>query len=359
LKTNLKNKKPQAETLGVGRNQTMSITHNINIRNGEIKVKGETEQSLIFQNLFQTLKKHLKNKIYLLCVSENGDKLGIFQALKRGDKKYGEFLKKRFKEINRTLKSKISISGNKTNAIFLTLTIAENSVDSVLKGVQRFKPYLDKIRRKLKRLGYTFGYVWVREFQKRGSLHYHLILVLNRPFRFRKDREKGKAFILSEKLYNQLFEIFNTWELGFVNLEPVSSVNQCSSYLSKYIVKGLGEIESELENLNLGDLGEFELDIFPEPLIKKIWGFGYALKFRFRLWGISQNLKQKLDIIYTYNNSDKVWGIEKGFKLVKRFKSFEKLFEYLFLNFGIVISLQQLDSGALIIDLFFEKNQKN
>jgi hypothetical protein len=337
----------------------MSSIHNINIANGEIKVKGETrEQTLIFQNLLLTLKKHLKNKIYLLCVSENGDKIGIFQALKRGDKKYGEFLKKRFKEINRTLKSKISISGNKTNALFLTLTIQDNSVESVIQGVKKFKPYLDKIRRKLKRFGYTFGYVWVREFQKRGSLHYHLILVLNKPFHFRKDRQKGKAFILSEKLYNQLFEIFNTWELGFVNLEPVSSVNQCSSYLSKYILKGLGEIESEIENL--GDLGEFELDIFPEPLIKKIWAFGYAIKFKFRLWGFSQNLKEKLDMyLFIYNNSDRVWGIEKGFRLVKRFKSFEKLFEYVLNNFGIVISLQQLDSGALVIDLNFEKIQKN
>jgi hypothetical protein len=129
--------------------------------------------------------------------------------------------------------------------------------------------------------------------------------------------------------------------------------------LSKYILKGLGEIESELENLNLGELGEFELDIFPEPLIKKIWAFGYAIRFKFRLWGFSQNLKQKLDMYSFNNNSVKVWGIEKGFKLVKRFKSWEKLFEYVFLNFGIVISLQQLDSGALLIDLNFEKNQKN
>jgi hypothetical protein len=337
----------------------MSINDNINIRNGEIKVKGETrEQTLIFKNLFLTLKKHLKNKIYLLCVSESGDKLGIFTALKRGDKKYGEFLKKRFKQINKTLKSKISISGNKTNSLFLTLTIQDNSPESVIQGVKKFKPYIDKIRRKLKKLGYTFGYVWVREFQKRGALHYHLILVLNKSFRFRKDREKGKGYVLSEKLYNQFFEIFNTWELGFVNLEPVSSVNQCSSYLSKYILKGLGEIESEIENL--GELGEFELDIFPETLIKKIWGFGYALKFRFRLWGISQNLKEKLDMYYLYNNNSvKVWGIEQGFKLVKRFKSFEKLFEYVLNNFGIVISLQQLDSGALVIDLNFEKIQKN
>jgi hypothetical protein len=347
--------------LGWGDIKQMSSIDNTNILNGEIKVKGERlEQTLIFQNLFLTLKKHLKDKIYLLCVSENGDKIGIFQALKRGDKKYGEFLKKRFKEINRTLKSKISISGNKTNALFLTLTIQDNSPESVINGVKRFKPYIDKIRRKLKRLGYTFGYVWVREFQKRGSLHYHLILVLNKTFRFRKDREKGKGYILSEKLYTELFEIFNQWGLGFVNLEPVISLNQCSRYLSKYIEKGLSEIESEIENLNLGELGEFELDIFPEPLIKKIWGFGYALKFRFRLWGISQNLKQKLDMYYLYNNnSDKVGGIEKGFKLVKRFKSWEKLFEYVFLNFGIVISLQQLDSGALLIDLNFEKKQKN
>lgn len=337
----------------------MSSIDNINIANGEIKVKGERlEQTLIFQNLFLTLKKHLKNKIYLLCISETGEKLGIFQALKRGDKKYGEFLKKRFKQINRTLKDKISISGDKTNALFLTLTIQDNSPESVIQGVKKFKPYLDKIRRKLKKLGYTFGYVWVREFQKRGSLHYHLILVLNKTFRFRKDREKGKGYILSEKLYNQLFEIFNTWELGFVNVEPVISLNQCSRYLSKYIEKGLSEIESEIENLNLGELGEFGFELLPEPLIKKIWGFGYAIRFKFRLWGFSQNLKQKLDIIYTYNNSVKVWGIEQGFKLVKRFKSFEKLFEYVFLNFGIVLELQQLDSGALVIDLNFEKIQK-
>jgi hypothetical protein len=343
-------KDPKQDCLGLVRMDSESSNLNHNLASGELKVKClDLEQGELLKQFIFYLKDYLQKKIWLLCVNDNGE-IGIFQGLKRGTKRYSVYLEKRFKKLNNSLKREIKINGNKTNAVFLTLTIAENSVDSVLQGVKRFKPYVDKVRKDLKKLGFGFKFFWVREFQKRGSLHYHLIIVLGKSFHFRKDKETGKTFILSQKLYNKLFEIFNQWGLGFVSLEPVSSFGEIKRYLAKYIIKGLSEIETEIENF---EIENFNPENLTENFIKRVYAYAYALIFKFRLFGSS---RWKLDIIYTYNNSVKGWGIARGFKLIKTFKNWFKLVDFVLKNWGIVLN-EPPPSGELVLVLL--KNSKN
>lgn len=96
---------------------------------------------------------------------------------------------------------------------FLTLTFADNVSD--LKAANLlFKLFI-------KRLRYSypdFFYLAVPEFQKRGAVHYHL--VINIP-------------------YIPKQEIDSLWSLGFTFIEKIQDISAIPLYLSKYITKAI------------------------------------------------------------------------------------------------------------------------
>lgn len=101
---------------------------------------------------------------------------------------------------------------------FLTLTFKENITD-----VKEGNKHLSKF---IKRLNYyiyhtkktQLKYIAVIEFQKRGAIHYHIIL-FNMPMIHKK-------------------ELAEIWEHGFILIKALNKEQNVAGYLTKYMTKG-------------------------------------------------------------------------------------------------------------------------
>lgn len=98
---------------------------------------------------------------------------------------------------------------------FLTLTFEENITD-----VKNANIEFDYFRRRInKYLGYKIKYCCVVEFQKRGAVHYHLV-IFNLPFM------PGPL-------------IAKIWQRGFIKINKIDEVDNIGAYVSKYMGKDL------------------------------------------------------------------------------------------------------------------------
>lgn len=100
--------------------------------------------------------------------------------------------------------------------VFLTLTFRENITD-VKEANRQFTMFIKRMNRRIKK---PLRYIAVHEFQKRGALHYHMI-VFNLPFL-------------------KHTEIAKIWRNGMIDIEKMKD-NELSNYLSKYISKSFKE----------------------------------------------------------------------------------------------------------------------
>ncbi len=105
--------------------------------------------------------------------------------------------------------------GDNPHTKFLTLTLNDhNSFD-----ITNVEVCHDKMGAFLKAMRKQYGkfkYVWVVEFQKRGAVHYHL--VVDFPF---LDKET----------------IAQYWGFGFIKIERVYTLDHVGQYLAKYMIK--------------------------------------------------------------------------------------------------------------------------
>jgi hypothetical protein len=105
--------------------------------------------------------------------------------------------------------------------VHLTLTVAENVPEIQWKHLHRV---LQFINQRLKREGSDFKYVAVKERQKRGAIHYHIMCIYSIPYIFPSPAEIEKS-----------------WGLGFVKISSPKlrmKLNSIASYIGKYIGKG-------------------------------------------------------------------------------------------------------------------------
>lgn len=97
---------------------------------------------------------------------------------------------------------------------FLTLTFKEN--------VQDLDYANNEFKKFIKRLNYNFKikvkYSCVVEFQKRGAIHYHVIL-----------------YNLNGKV--DLVKLMDTWGHGFIKLNKIKGVDNVGAYICKYMTK--------------------------------------------------------------------------------------------------------------------------
>jgi len=103
---------------------------------------------------------------------------------------------------------------------FLTLTFAENITD--LKEANRlFSKFIQRLNYLLtgKKKSYL-AYLSVPEFQKRGAIHYHVI-IFNLPY-------------MPHRVYHTLIQL---WGKGRIQLVKVDCMDRLINYLSKYMVK--------------------------------------------------------------------------------------------------------------------------
>lgn len=113
-------------------------------------------------------------------------------------------------------------NGKAYKPVFMTLTFAEN--------IQDFDTANHNFKLFMLRLGNRVGnrnkrnclkYVVVPEFQKRGAIHYHLIL-FNLP-------------------YIPQRELSDIWGQGRLHLKAIDHVDNVGAYISKYIRKDIGD----------------------------------------------------------------------------------------------------------------------
>lgn len=98
------------------------------------------------------------------------------------------------------------------NSKFLTLTFEENVIDLNYSNLE-FKKFIKRLSYKLDK---RIKYLAVIEFQKRGSVHYHVLLDI--PYIPQKDLQE-------------------LWGNGFVFINAVSHVDNIGAYICKYMSK--------------------------------------------------------------------------------------------------------------------------
>ncbi len=166
------------------------------------------------------------------------------------------------------------IDSNPDLKVFITLTFADNITD--LKEANAiFKKFILRLKYKQK----NFKYLAVPEFQKRGAVHYHLLI----NFEIAND------------------ELAKIWQQGFVMINRVKHVNNLGLYISKYVGKSLFDIRyfgmrKILASKNLEqpivitvfkEVKEFFLTAVGNipPLFDKSYRSDWFGKIRYRLYG--------------------------------------------------------------------------
>lgn len=112
------------------------------------------------------------------------------------------------REIRRIINANISEYSK-----FVTLTFKENMTD-IKKANYEFKKFKQRLETYLK---YKLQYVAVIEFQKRGAIHYHVV-IFNAPY------------IKNKKLQE-------IWKNGFVKINCIDNCDNVGAYVCKYMTK--------------------------------------------------------------------------------------------------------------------------
>jgi hypothetical protein len=126
-----------------------------------------------------------------------------------------QVLQRAKKNLRRLINANIGQYGKEFTAKFLTLTFRENIKD-LDKANYEFKKFI-------KRLNYhCFGtkktilkYTCVVEFQKRGAIHYHVI-IYNMP-------------------YVKANDISNVWGNGFIKINKIDDIDNVGAYVGEYL----------------------------------------------------------------------------------------------------------------------------
>lgn len=108
---------------------------------------------------------------------------------------------------------------------FITLTIAENEQDIKVAN-NKFHNFTRKIRR----VKENFSYIAIPEFQKRGSIHYHLLTNIS----------IDDTNLIYTQEDNQKFKHIKYWNEGFTNVEVMKGdIKKIIGYISKYMTKDI------------------------------------------------------------------------------------------------------------------------
>lgn len=108
---------------------------------------------------------------------------------------------------------------------FITLTIAKNELD-IKKANKKFHSFITIIRKHKK----DFKYIAIPEFQKRGSVHYHLLTNISID---------DENLIYSQE-DNPKFKHVKYWKHGFTKVDVMKNdVKKIVGYISKYMTKDI------------------------------------------------------------------------------------------------------------------------
>lgn len=121
---------------------------------------------------------------------------------------------------------------------FITLTFKDNLKD-INTADKRLKYFLTKIRRVKK----DFKYLGIREFQKRGAIHYHILTNIACDSFIIPKREKKHLYNPNTKQYKDLeYYDIKYWLDGFSSAEPITDdAKKIVGYISKYMTKDIDQ----------------------------------------------------------------------------------------------------------------------
>lgn len=124
----------------------------------------------------------------------------------------------------RNLTKRLALMNFSGGDTFLTLTYAENMQD-IEKADDDFKKFMKRFRYRTKQ---KIKYLAVREFQKRGAIHFHLLCD------WRVDSNDEEEI---RELERWLGEV--VWGHGFVDIKVLDGVDNVGAYLIKYMTKNI------------------------------------------------------------------------------------------------------------------------
>lgn len=140
------------------------------------------------------------------------------QEIKQEKKKQGNNVRRAINNILKIITDNVS-----GDMVFMTLTYAENETDTkkcnndFMKFIQRIKYHSDV----------DFKYLCIKEYQKRGAIHYHLII-------FNYDKNYLNWVFDKEQVIQPL------WPFGFGHIKYIfdlTSLDSIASYMGKYLSK--------------------------------------------------------------------------------------------------------------------------
>ena len=126
-----------------------------------------------------------------------------------------QVLQRAKKNLRRLINANVGQYGKEFTAKFLTLTFKDN-VKDLDKANYEFKKFIQRLNY------YCFGvkknnlkYTCVVEFQKRGAIHYHVI-IYNMP-------------------YLKANDIANVWGNGFIKINKIDDIDNVGAYVAEYL----------------------------------------------------------------------------------------------------------------------------
>jgi len=123
----------------------------------------------------------------------------------------------------RNMARRLALMNFRQGDLFITLTFAEN-VQDIDYADGEFKNFVKRWRYKTKQ---KIRYLAVREFQKRGAIHYHLICDWKKQFRDEEHLREVECWLSS------------IWKHGFCDIKVMDGVDNVGAYLIKYMTKNI------------------------------------------------------------------------------------------------------------------------
>jgi hypothetical protein len=156
------------------------------------------------------------------------------ERIRELDRKYSPKIENAVKSMNRSKNNLMDLLKCNDFVFFVTLTFDDKKIDSYNDVETRtaFKKWAKNVRERIPEM----TYIAIEEYQKRGALHYHLLVgdvtaeklgLKDSGRKVKKGRCKGQT------IYN-----VTKWEKGFSTATEIFDNEAVKYYLSKYLTKG-------------------------------------------------------------------------------------------------------------------------
>lgn len=129
----------------------------------------------------------------------------------------------------RNLTRRLALMNFNSDDKFITLTYKANMTDLV-KADKDFKDFIKRFKYKM---GIDLKYLAVRERQKRGAIHYHLLCDWKQEMKTEQEIRHFERVLGSGQWGEGI------WRGGFVDIKPIEHVDNVGAYIIKYMTKEL------------------------------------------------------------------------------------------------------------------------